>query len=192
MSTYPHIIKAQGVFTPWNRHALHWAESQYSWMLCGTLTCQRNAWKTFRFRYSEMWAACCKRPSLWVVLSHRGVTWDRMPKKTTLTSKLMGVSHTLELQLPLEAILICNKLVEEEKKFGGATGKGRKKGEEGGRRGALVVSTLPEETGKDRKIIWEGCLIWWEEGGRAGGRERAAATAGFSTAGARGRLNQIN
>lgn len=30
------------------------------------------------------------------------------------------------------------------------------------------ASTLPEETGKDRKIIWEGCLIGWEGGG--GGR----------------------
>lgn len=39
-----------------------------------------------------------------------------MLKKTMPKSKFMGLSHTLELQLPLEAILMCNKLVEEEKK----------------------------------------------------------------------------
>lgn len=54
------------------------------------------------------------------------------------------------------------------------------------RRRWFRVWLLPKETGKDRKIIGEGCLIWRAMGG---GGER---TAGFSTARVRGLLNQIN
>lgn len=82
----------------------------------------------------------------------------------------------------LRRSLMFNNLLA---KYGCVTEK-KKKAVGKKRRRWFRVWLLPKETGKDRKIIGEGCLIWRAVGG--GGEW----TAGFSTARVRGLLNQIN